>query len=181
MFLITDPHRKTMKMSRLLVIAWVFSVCLFPVVTSATTNFGYVERVLIQPGNLSLKAKLDTGAVLASIDAVHVKTFKKKNDIWVRFEVPRDEGNVVLERRLERYVKIKARTGEKMLGLFKRHSRRAVVLLKVTLGNQTKSLEVNLANRTQFNYPLLLGREALIAFSALVDPAKAFTATGKVD
>lgn len=150
------------------------SSLLFTALIFASTQCGYVEKVKISPGNIVVKAKLDTGAVLASLDAVHVKVFKKDKQTWVRFEVPQENNNIVLERQLLRYVKIKTRSGEHKAGLFQRHIRRPVVALNITLGRVTKEIEVNLANRTRFIYPLLLGREALIAFHAEIDPSLTF-------
>jgi len=38
-----------------------------------------------------------------------------------------------------------------------------------------QSIKVNLTNRKRFIYPLLLGRDAIIAFNGAVDPALTFT------
>lgn len=159
---------------RLFNVSLFITLCCFAYATLASTECGYIEKVKINPGNIVVKAKLDTGAVLASIDAVHVKTFKKEKQTWVRFEVPQERDNIVIERPLVRYVKIKTRSGEHKAGLFQRHIRRPVVTLSITMGQITKEIEVNLANRKRFIYPLLLGREALIAFNVAVDPSMTF-------
>ena len=88
-------------------------------------------------------------------------------------------GNIHLERKLVRYVRIKNRSGEMKKGLKHIATRRPVVNMLLTLGNQTKAVAVNLANRQNFNYPLLLGRRPLIIFNIAVDPAKTFVATLK--
>lgn len=163
-----------MVISRISVVSFVVTL-LTPLMLFASSQYGYVEKVKISPGNIIVKAKLDTGAVLASLDAIHVKMFKKNKQDWVRFEVPQDKDNILMERPLVRYVNIKTRSGERKAGLFQRHLRRPVVRLAVTIGHRTKEIEVNLANRKRFNYPLLLGREALITFNAAVDPRLTFT------
>jgi hypothetical protein len=151
-----------------------------PFSSSASERYGYIEKAMIRPKKLMVKAKLDTGAVLASINAVHVKEFNKGKEKWVRFDIPQEGKNLTLERPLLRYVNIKTRQGEKKLGLFQRHIKRPVVLLSITMGHKTRLIEVNLANRSRFIYPLLLGRQALIAFNASVDPGLTFTKKLKV-
>ncbi len=39
-----------------------------------------------------------------------------------------------------------------------------------------RTVEVNLVDRSSFNYPLLVGSKALREFKAAVNPAKKFTA-----
>ena len=141
--------------------------------------YGYIEKVQIDPSKYIVKAKLDTGAVSASLDAINVNEFIKDGIKWVSFDIPRDAGNIHLERKLVRYVRIKNRSGEMKKGLKHIATRRPVVNMLLTLGNQTKAVAVNLANRQNFNYPLLLGRRPLIIFNIAVDPAKTFVATLK--
>lgn len=57
--------------------------------------------------------------------------------------------------------------------------KRPVVLLNLQLGDQIKAIRVNLTNRKRFIYPLLLGRDAIIAFNGAVDPALTFTLKSK--
>ncbi len=159
---------------------WVIFLSLFtsPFVCAANI-YGYVEKVQIDPGQYIVKAKLDTGAVSASLDAINIKEFKKNGIKWISFDIPRDEGNIHLERKLLRYVRIKARRGEVKKGFKRRAIRRPVVKMILTLGHQTKEVAVNLANRNHFNYPLLLGRKPLILFNVVVDPGQAFVSTLK--
>ncbi len=55
-------------------------------------------------------------------------------------------------------------------------SKRPVVELEMCLGNVKRSVEVNLTNRSSFNYPLLIGAKALREFGAAVNPARRYTA-----
>ena len=55
-------------------------------------------------------------------------------------------------------------------------SKRPVIDLQLCLGNQLRTVEVNLTDRSSFNYPLLIGAKALREFNAAVNPAKRFTA-----
>lgn len=139
-------------------------------------TYGYLERVLVHPGGLELKAKLDTGAKSSSINAVNIKILNRKREKWVRFDVPTDERTLTFELKFIRYVHIKKRAGEKKINTKTKEAfSRPVVLMAVTIGGETRTVEVNLANRERFNYPLLLGRKALVKFNALIDPALTFT------
>lgn len=51
-----------------------------------------------------------------------------------------------------------------------------MVELQLCLGKQQRTVEVNLVDRSHFNYPLLIGAKALREFDAAVDPAKRYTA-----
>jgi hypothetical protein len=51
-----------------------------------------------------------------------------------------------------------------------------VVDLELCLGDVKRTMEVNLVDRSSFNYPLLVGSKALREFKAAVNPAKKFTA-----
>ena len=142
--------------------------------TQAAQILGYVEKVRVEPGNFISKAKLDTGAVSASLSAIRIKEFTREGKKWVKFEIPQENGNIQLERELVRHVRIKSRSGEVKNNFFRRSIRRPVVRMQLTIGNKVKEVEVNLTNRKDFNYPLLLGRKPLIKFNIAVDPALTF-------
>lgn len=131
--------------------------------------YGWVEFVELhldgQP--LKLKAKLDTGARSSSLDATDVAPFERDGQRWVRFRVslPGLEKSVLMEQPVARYVRIKRHTGP--------HDRRPVIRLPLCLGDELRTVDVNLADRGRFIYPLLLGRKAL-AHLAVVDPARTF-------
>ena len=60
--------------------------------------------------------------------------------------------------------------------LIRQSIKRPVVLMAVKLGNQTKTIRVNLTNRKHFIYPMLLGREAIVAFNGIINPYQRYTA-----
>ncbi len=129
--------------------------------------FGWVEWVKLLDGELRLKAKLDTGAANSSLDATSISQFRKDGQRWVRFTVTNPEGgdSLELEKRLVRNVRIVRHDGE--------HQRRPVIEMPICLGNQIRQVEVNLIDRSNFIYPMLLGRSALEGF-ALVDSGQTF-------
>ena len=125
--------------------------------------FGWAEPVILEEAGYRLDAKLDTGADTSSLDAIDIKRFRRKGVSWVRFTVEdHDEGDTVrLERPLLRRVRIKRHDGDSQ--------RRSVISLTVCLGDHRREVEFSLIDRSQFDYPVLLGRSALAGI-AVVDP-----------
>lgn len=128
---------------------------------------GWVENVILFPGNLQIKAKLDTGARHSSLNANHIDEFYRGGDKWVRFKLKNWKGRTVsFEARVIRTVKIKQHGKQSAL--------RPVIRLGICLGNVYKEVEVNLEDREKFNYQLLIGRSYL-KNSILVDASASFT------
>lgn len=136
--------------------------------------YGYVEKATLVDKNLVLSAKLDTGAKSSSLSAVDIQEFEENGKTYLRFIVPSKQGDVAFISEYLGKVRIKVRAGEN------RHSelapiKRPVVLMKIKIGDKEHVIPVNLTNRQRFIYPLLLGRDAINAFSGLIDPSTAFT------
>jgi hypothetical protein len=128
---------------------------------------GWLEKVRIYPGNLTLYAKLDSGAKNSSLNASHVDVFERDDEQWVRFDVTSRYGKTVtIERKVKRVVKIK-RHGAKPQARF-------AINLGICLGNSYKEVEVNLAERSDFLYQMLIGR-SFLAGSFIVDPSAKYT------
>ena len=136
-------------------------------------TIGYLEEVVVLPGSLRLKAKIDTGAKSSSLDALNILPFKQDGADWVRFVVA-GESEEVWRFRLPvvRIVRIK-RAGAPIM-------RRYVVELGVCLGPVYKRTEVNLINRSGMNYRMLIGR-LFMAGDFVVDPAAAFVTRPSCD
>lgn len=129
--------------------------------------FGWVERVELMDGKFSMKAKLDTGALNSSLHALDIERFRRDGKRYVRFTVidPETGEPKELEKRLIRNVRIVRHNGD--------YQRRPVVEMEICLGPYQRVAEVNLVDRSELIYPLLLGRTALEGI-ALVDPANTF-------
>ncbi len=138
--------------------------------------YGWVEFVQLHIDGepLELKAKLDTGARSSSLDATAIEPFERDGERWVRFEVklPGMEKTTRLERPVVRYVRIKRHRGP--------YDRRPVIRLPLCLGDEWRTVEVNLTDRGRFIYPLLLGRKAL-ARLAVVDPSRTYLRAPRCD
>jgi hypothetical protein len=128
---------------------------------------GWVENAELPDPGLVLKAKLDTGAETSSLDARILKKFRKAGKRWIRFSVAdRESGEeFVIVRERVRTIGVVQHNGSRQT--------RPVVILRICIAGQMLETEVSLIDRSEFNYPLLLGRSALASF-ALVDAGNTF-------
>lgn len=142
--------------------------------------FGVVEKITFIPENVTLSAKLDTGAKTSSLGIVEIKIEEDGNEKMVHFSVNTKKGLVYFTKKLEGYKRIKIRQPEKKIDPHQRgYMTRPVVLMEVRLGDRQQVIPVNLANRKNFLYPFLLGRDAITQLGGIIDPAKAFTTQKK--
>lgn len=124
---------------------------------------GLVEKVKICPENLTMYAKLDTGAEHSSLSATNIQEFYREGKQWIRFDVHTLKGLWgTREKRLIRIAKIKRHRGET--------HERPVIKLLVCLGNQQQEVEFNLTDRRKFEYQMLIGR-SLLNGRFIVDPS----------
>ncbi|MCW2269296.1 ATP-dependent zinc protease [Pseudomonas sp. JQ170] len=158
------------------------SLLALPVMAADPTLYGRYEYIkLPEFGGETLKAKMDTGALTASLSAKDIERFTRDGEDWVRFRLATKESDgKVYEHKLARMSKIKNRADEDEDGEGADISKRPVVDLELCLGDVKRTVEVNLTDRSSFNYPLLIGAKALREFKAAVNPARRFTA-GKPD
>ena len=131
----------------------------------------FAAAALVQPENIAVKIKLDTGALTSSMDAKDLQPFHKNGEKWVRFNVELKDSNTgkvvsaPFERRVERSVKVRGAGGQE---------RRPVVLMNICIGKQIYSEQFSLKNRGKMNYPVLIGRRTL-EHLGMVDVSKTFT------
>ena len=128
---------------------------------------GWLETVFLRPLNLHATAKLDTGAKTSSVHAGKIEHFTRDGKPWVRFEFVASKGAdaIKIERPLVRKAVIKERLS--------RSSTREVVMLSICKNGREYETEFTLNDRSNFNYPMLLGR-SFLAGVALVDSAETF-------
>jgi hypothetical protein len=137
-------------------------------VTAELRVAGWIERIALGEEGLILSAKLDTGADTSSLHAPEVRWFTRDGAHWVAFEVEGQGGRKVrFERKVVRVAQIKRRRGEPPLD-------RPTVLMGVCLGHVYRVTEVNLADRSRFKQPFLVGRNFL-AHHFTVDSARTYT------
>ena len=132
---------------------------------------GRIENVVVDD-SFELKSRIDTGAGVSSLDATIVKikpAGDKRNKEHVVFQISSETGEVqTIEREIIKWQKIKGKENDVA-------ARRPVVILTVCLGGQKIVGRFNLADRENFLYPVLIGRNILKSGNFLIDPSKKFT------
>jgi hypothetical protein len=112
---------------------------------------GWVERVALCPGGCVIPAKIDTGAVSCSLHCPNPTMYEKDGNQWVRFEIKDADGkDVTIDRPVVGMRRIKRHFGD--------YQERPVIKMGVCLGSLFRETDVNLVDRTGFEYPMLIGR-----------------------
>lgn len=137
--------------------------------------YGYVEKATLVDKGMVLSAKLDTGAKSASLSAINIKEITQNGKPYLQFTVLGKKEQMDFTAEYLGKVRIKVRVGENQSPENRTLPiKRPVVLMTIQIGDKIRKIPVNLTNRKRFNYPLLLGRDAIIAFDGLIDPSHAF-------
>ncbi len=114
---------------------------------------GYIEQAQVE--GLSFPVKLDTGADITSMNATDMTFFNKDGEKWVTYTYSNHNGaKHEFTRKVVNETKIKAREGEKSIP-------RPVVRMRIKLGDIEEMVDVNLRDRTDFDYSMILGRNFL--------------------
>ena len=164
---------------RLTSLAILLGILMLPGLSPAAekTVYGLNEYVSLTELDLQVAAKLDTGAKTASLSARDIKRFKRDGETWVRFYLAIDDAHEhPIERPLARISKIKRRAGDFDPDEDKTYTARPVIELQLCMGKARRTIEVNLTDRSAFQYPLLIGSEALKRLNAVVDPSLKYAA-----
>ena len=131
-------------------------------------TIGWIEHVTVQPGDITLKAKIDTGADNSSVHAKDINIYERDGVKWVSFTVENRQGkNASFDLPVVRMANIKRKGAEPLV--------RPVVTMDLCIGGTLKTANINLANRENFKYPMLIGRSYL-KDQYLVDSGKQYTA-----
>lgn len=129
---------------------------------------GAVEWVQVGRSGLAMEARIDTGADTTSIHAENIQLIEKDGRRYVRFVLvdPETDRRLQHELRLRRRVLIKQTNGLR--------DRRFVVRMWVAVGEARSYIDVNLTDRSDFEYPMLIGRNFLTD-SLIVDVSRHHT------
>ncbi len=133
------------------------------------TVLGYIEEASVGRLGLKMKAKLDTGADTSSLYARDIEVYRRSSrDSWVKFRVVGKNGRSIrYDQNVVAFVAIKLKTGGTQ--------RRPVIYLPLCVGGVEGLAEFTLADRENFDYQVLIGREFL-ASRIIVDSAQTFAA-----
>lgn len=151
------------------------SVTFHPYVNAEPDVLGWLESAFIKPWDIKVRAKLDTGALTSSIHATQIEEYYVDNELWVRFTLTQPvnqkhnqlEKKITVEKPVLKETKIKEHIGDSMS--------RYVVEMAFCLNGKNFLTPVTLTDRSNFHYPLLLGRRTL-KDNLLIDPGKTFIA-----
>lgn len=139
--------------------------------------YGLHERVGLPDLDIKVHTKLDTGARTSSLGATDIRIFEKEGEQWVRFR-PQVKGKKFspIEKLLVRHSNIKRRVDDIQEGQVL-HTVRPVILMEICFDGRLEAIEVNLADRSRFLYPLLLGSATLKQLNVMVDPSLRYQST----
>ena len=128
---------------------------------------GEVEPIYFLPMKSPFAARIDTGATTSSLDCQDVEYFERDGEKWVAFKLKnRKTGEEhVFEKKVERSFKAK-RAG-------KDESRKAIKM-DVKMGGEVFSAVFSIADRSNFDYQGLVGRNILTG-RFLVDTSTSYT------
>ena len=112
------------------------------------TVIGTVEEVVLFPWGAKLPARIDTGAGMTSLD---VRDLTVRNKV-AQFRLPEKYGNILISLPVIRHCKVRSADSR---------GRRPVVEIELCLGSMRMRVHVNLNNRSQVEYPLIVGRNVL--------------------
>jgi hypothetical protein len=117
---------------------------------------GAVEWARIEPGDIRLLARIDTGAAATSLHAEDIQLVEKDGKRWVHFTLldPKTSQKVNVEQRLRRKLVIKQSDNEVQ--------HRYVVRLWITLADTRSLVDVTLTEKENMEYPLVIGRNLLV-------------------
>ena len=129
---------------------------------------GRVEWIWVAPLNYYMKARIDSGANVSVFVVDESLIFERDGKKWLRLKVKLDddgvERNKVLERPVQRYVKVKDDDN---------NAPRPVISLLVNVGSVAEEIEFFVTERSNATYPIILGKNFLTDI-ALVDVAQKF-------
>ncbi|MBN1553589.1 MAG: ATP-dependent zinc protease [Phycisphaerae bacterium] len=126
-----------------------------PETTLPVGIIGQVEPIVVYPARIILEARIDTGATTSSIDAYDETVFERDGKRWVRFYLldRKTKKKYKFERPVTRFVRIVQHD--------KKSPRRPVVTLTISMGEVVLKRQFTLANRHNFAYQMLIGRNVL--------------------
>lgn len=111
-------------------------------------TIGLVEDVVLMPWKIRLPARIDTGAAVSSLDARSLKVI----DNEVEFVLPSKYGGQKIRLPIAGWHTVRSAEAKE---------RRPIIEIELCVGPKLIRTKVNLNDRSQMNYPFLLGRNIL--------------------
>jgi ribosomal protein S6--L-glutamate ligase len=118
-------------------------------------------------GIFAIKVKVDTGAKTSSLHAYDIKYFTKDGKKYINFNVHPIQRNkkilVPCTAELIACKKVKSSSGHK--------EKRPIIKVPIKIGDNIWDIEINLTNRDNMGYRMLLGRQAMVQKNIIIDPS----------
>jgi len=132
---------------------------------------GWREWVGLPALNIaSLRAKVDTGARTSALHAVDVTPLTLNDTPCVSFAIPEEQidelSTVYHTAPVRDHRSVRASTGDSQ--------ERYVIATPLRIASRTFTIEITLSDRTEMDFPMLLGRNALRLGRYVVDPGRSF-------
>lgn len=119
-----------------------------PAEAAEKIRIGAVENVVLLPWGVTMPARIDTGAATSSLDARNITA----TDKTVEFNLPPQYGGRQIRLPILKWKTVKS-AGTK--------GKRPVVVLEMCIGSKRIRTQVNLNDRSNVKYPLIIGRNTL--------------------
>ena len=114
-------------------------------------HVGAVENVVMLPWNVTIAARVDTGAATSALDARDIKVLSGKKE--VEFRLPERCGGHLVRRKVHAWRIVTSSDGKS--------EERPEVEMEFRLGDRLLRTHVTLSDRSRMKFPLLLGRRTL--------------------
>jgi hypothetical protein len=141
-----------------------------PAFAAEPVLYGRYEHIKVEEIGKVLPAKMDTGAMTASLSARDIERFRLAVE---------NADDTIYEMPLIGVSQIKSRAEElDEIDLDGEPPRveRPLISMQLCIGSELRETEVNLTDRSHFSYPLLIGAKTIRDLGAAIDPANKYTA-----
>lgn len=128
---------------------------------------GEVEKVYFPAHKIFLDARIDSGAKRSSMHAENIVSFERDGKDWVHFEVVgKNNERVQVKKKVIKKIRVKRH--------MQKGQDRYVVKMRLNISSLSYLVELSLTDRSQYEYPVLVGRNYLKG-NAIVDVSKKYT------
>ncbi len=132
----------------LLLLFFLFLFAGGPVNAADRVTIGLVEEIILLPWGIKMPARIDTGAASSSLD---VRNLTVKGKV-AEFRLPEKYGSTSIRLPVKAWQVVRSAEARE---------RRPVVEVELCVGPKQIRARVNLNNRSQVQYPFLIGRNIL--------------------
>ncbi len=137
-------------------------------------TIGWRERLSLPDLGLGLKAKIDTGARTSALHVSSLEEFDRDGRTWLRFGVDTTRGKASL--RVCEAIALEKRSVTDSGG---HATERWFIHSTISIARQRFDAEINLTDRGNMLFPMLLGRSALCG-RFVVDPERSYMHSRRV-